>query len=223
MTKYHAKLERLADTEGYDDVDQLFECRALDSTVPGICMEHSCDFTADHEPDQDKGMVRVLRQEHREVGARHRGVHLMANHAKVRELNDAFRKGERPELGRIMITSGARELVAAWPLGEILLVHAVRKFEAFDEGNDPWCEHDYGSFEHAGEMCFFKFDYMDKALEYGSEDPADESQTTRVLTIALLSEYCGPSGPLFNSRSGTKAAAACLGSIGGGDEATSLR
>ncbi len=55
MTKYRAKLERLGDIEGYDDVAQLFECRALDSTVPGICMEQGCDFTADYEPDQDKG------------------------------------------------------------------------------------------------------------------------------------------------------------------------
>lgn len=113
----------------------------------------------------------------------------MANHAKIRELNDAFRKGERQELGRIMITAGAREHVAAWPLGEILLVNAVRRFEAFDEDNDPWCEHDYGSFEHAGEMLFWKIDYMDKAMQYGSEDPADETKTTRILTIALLSEY----------------------------------
>jgi hypothetical protein len=29
MTQYHAKLEQLADIEGYDDVDPLFECRAL--------------------------------------------------------------------------------------------------------------------------------------------------------------------------------------------------
>jgi hypothetical protein len=55
MTKYHAKLERLADMEGYDDVDQLFECRAMDSTVPAICMNAGCDYTADYEPDQDKG------------------------------------------------------------------------------------------------------------------------------------------------------------------------
>jgi hypothetical protein len=55
MTKYHAKLEKLANLEGFDDVDQLFECRALDSCVPAICMTAGCDFTADYEPDQDKG------------------------------------------------------------------------------------------------------------------------------------------------------------------------
>jgi hypothetical protein len=36
MTKYHATLGKLADHEGYDDVDQHFECRARDSCVPGI-------------------------------------------------------------------------------------------------------------------------------------------------------------------------------------------
>jgi hypothetical protein len=51
------------------------------------------------------------------------------DHAKIRELNDAFRKGRRPELGRIMITSGARELVNAWPLGETMLINQVRRFE----------------------------------------------------------------------------------------------
>lgn len=89
----------------------------------------------------------------------------------------------------MMITQGARHAVSAWPLGEILLVQQVRKFEAFDEGNDPWCEHDYGSFEHAGEMLFWKIDYYNKTLDGGSEDPADETKTCRVLTIALLSEY----------------------------------
>ena len=113
----------------------------------------------------------------------------MTDHAKIRELNDAFRKGHRPELGRIMITAGARHAVAAWPLGEIMRVNQVRRFEAFDEGNDPWCEHDYGSFQAAGEMFFWKIDYMDKAMEAGSEDPADADKTCRVMTIALLSEY----------------------------------
>lgn len=55
MTKYHAKLEKLADMEGYDDVDQLFECRALDSCASSICMEQGCDYSANLEPDQDKG------------------------------------------------------------------------------------------------------------------------------------------------------------------------
>lgn len=112
------------------------------------------------------------------------------DHAKkIAELNDAFRKGHRPELGRIMITSGARELVNAWPLGEIMLLNQVRRFDTFTEDNDPSNEHDYGCFEFLGEQVFWKIDYYNKSLDGGSEDPADEKQTTRVMTIALLSEY----------------------------------
>lgn len=74
---------------------------------------------------------------------------------KIAALNDAFRTGERPELGRIMITSGARDAVAAWPLGEIALYQKVKGFSEFTEDNDPHDEHDFGAFEHAGEKFFW--------------------------------------------------------------------
>lgn len=101
---------------------------------------------------------------------------------EIRALNDAFRKGERPDLGRIMITAGVRDSVAAWPLGEIGVYEAVKTFDA---GNDPHREHDFGSFEHRGQTLFFKIDYYDKTLVAGSEDPSDPDVTTRVMTIML--------------------------------------
>jgi hypothetical protein len=113
----------------------------------------------------------------------------MTQAEKVRALNDAFRKGERPELGRIMLTSGIRHLVAAWPLGDLAVYIKVQTFDEFTQDNDPHQEHDFGSFEFAGEKCFWKMDYYDPSMEAGSEDPADETKTTRVLTIMLASEY----------------------------------
>ncbi len=112
-----------------------------------------------------------------------------ATRDRIRELNDAFRKGQRPDLGRVVITTGVREIVAAWPLGELGVYEAVRRFDDFTEDNDPNGEHDFGTFEHAGKRCFWKLDYYDRTLEYGSKDPSDLSLTTRVLTIMLAEEY----------------------------------
>ncbi|MEM9638423.1 MAG: DUF3768 domain-containing protein, partial [Pseudomonadota bacterium] len=68
-------------------------------------------------------------------------------------------------------------------------VNAVRSFDAFSDENDPWGEHDFGAIELEGEKIFFKIDYYDLSLQYGSDNPANESCTHRVLTILLASEY----------------------------------
>jgi hypothetical protein len=88
-----------------------------------------------------------------------------------------------------MLTSGVRDLTAPWPLGVATLYSIVQRYDRFTNGNDPHGEHDFGSFEFAGEKCFWKIDLYNKTLDGGSEDPADETRTTRVLTIMLASEY----------------------------------
>jgi hypothetical protein len=110
---------------------------------------------------------------------------------RIRVLNDAFRTGERPELGRIMLTANARAAVAAWPLGEIALYQKVQTFTEFNDDNDPWHEHDFGSFEHAGETFFFKIDYLQRGSNYtaGAEHPEDPKTCERVMTIMLASDY----------------------------------
>ena len=103
---------------------------------------------------------------------------------RIRDLNDAFRRSFAG--GRVMTTAGIAamtEELRAEVFGR------VRTFEAFTRDNDPHGEHDFGSFEVAGQKLFFKIDYFDAAMEFGSEDPADPSKTTRVLTIMLASEY----------------------------------
>ena len=50
-----AKLDRLVESEGYDNLDNLLAAAVADSVSPGICMNDGCDYTAEMEPDQDRG------------------------------------------------------------------------------------------------------------------------------------------------------------------------
>ena len=106
------------------------------------------------------------------------------NTNKIAELNDRFRTTGLG--GRVLVTRGIADL--AQPV-QAAIVQKVRDFSSFTEDNDPYGEHDFGSFEHDGMKIFWKIDYYDSKVEYGSEDPADPSQTTRVLTIMLAEEY----------------------------------
>jgi hypothetical protein len=59
----------------------------------------------------------------------------------------------------------------------------------FTPDNDPYGEHDFGSFSYAAETIFWKFDYYDLDLQMHSPDPSDPTVTTRVLIIMLADEY----------------------------------
>lgn len=108
----------------------------------------------------------------------------MSNTDQIRDLNDAFRRTMLG--GRFILTVGIRTLA---PTHVAQIVQAVRDFDEFSPDNDPYHEHDFGSLEHCGQKIFWKIDYYDKQLQYGSEDPANVAITTRVLTIMLAAEY----------------------------------
>ncbi len=101
---------------------------------------------------------------------------------KVRELNDAARHSFTG--CRVMITQG----VAGLDHVDAALA-AVRNYSDFNSNNDPYSEHDFGSFAVAGERLFWKFDYYDTDMLMASLDPADDTITVRVLTIMLAEEY----------------------------------
>ncbi len=84
------------------------------------------------------------------------------------------------------MTAGVAALA---PSRVALLWRRVAEFNEFDVDNDPYGEHDFGRFEQDGETFFWKIDYYDKDIRFGSEDPADPGVTTRVLTLMLASEY----------------------------------
>ena len=103
---------------------------------------------------------------------------------RIRALNDQLRRTFQG--GKVMMTSGINGLpddVKARILAKL------RIFDAFSTANDPHHEHNFGAFEESGHKVFFKLDYYDPAMQFGSEDPADPSKTSRVPTIMLAEEY----------------------------------
>ena len=108
-----------------------------------------------------------------------------ADHAsKIRIVNDQFRRTGRG--GRIMLTQGIQAL-GQKAVAEI--IDKVRAFDQFNEGNDPYGEHDFGKIVHGHDTVFWKMSYYDRAMEFGSPDPADPAFTTRVMTVMLVEEY----------------------------------
>ena len=107
---------------------------------------------------------------------------MMQDADKVRELNDAARHSFQG--CRVMITRS----VAALDCVDAVLA-AVRCYSDFNNSNDPYGEHDFGSFAVAGERLFWKFDYYDTDMQMASLDPADDTITVRMLTIMLAEEY----------------------------------
>ena len=103
---------------------------------------------------------------------------------KIALLNDAFRTTLSG--GKVMMTSGVDELPACVKAEALVQVAMFSKFSA---DNDPYDEHDFGSFDLVGRKFYWKIDYYDKTLRYGSEDPSDPECTTRVLTLMLAIEY----------------------------------
>ena len=104
--------------------------------------------------------------------------------AAIRDLNDDFRHTLKG--GMLMLTAG---IIALGAERQARIIAAVQAFDAFTPENDPYGEHDFGSFDLDGERIFFKLDYFDPTRAMHSEDPADPSKTERVLTIMLPSEY----------------------------------
>lgn len=110
----------------------------------------------------------------------------IATRHRIRDLNDAFRSSGSSASGQWMITRGIQMLGAEFV---ILATRAVASFDGFTPDNDPYGEHDFGSINVAGQHLFWKIDYDDPSLCYGSNDPADPAITRRVMTVMLASEY----------------------------------
>ena len=104
---------------------------------------------------------------------------------RIAFLNDHFRMTGVG--GKIVMTRGIANL------GEEMvanIINAMREYTAWSKNNDTYGEHDFGVIKLADpQKVFFKIDYYDAQLKFGSEDPSDPEKTTRVLTLMLAEEY----------------------------------
>lgn len=104
--------------------------------------------------------------------------------SKIAELNDHAR---RTFTGcRVMITRGIAALPAKTQQG---IIAAVQRYDQFTPNDDPYVEHDFGSFTYQSHQVFWKWDYYDLDLQMASLDPSTPEITTRILTIMLANEY----------------------------------
>lgn len=99
--------------------------------------------------------------------------------AKIANLNDTARRN----IERCVVSRGVAERYLQ--MNEIFV--AVRDYADFNEDNDPYGEHDFGSFELGDTKYFWKIDYYTEDLSAGC-DPLDP-RCRRILTILLAEEY----------------------------------
>ena len=121
--------------------------------------------------------------------------------ARIARLNDIARQAMGVACTAVA-TVGFRSLSAS---DQSCVRELIETYDAFDEDNDPHGERDFGcvyqlgdgrwtterprSHEDERERVFWKFDYYDRDLQFGSEDAANPAVTRRVLTIMLSDEY----------------------------------
>ena len=76
----------------------------------------------------------------------------------IRALNDELR--QNLSAGTALITAGVAALGAE---AVARIVKTIAVYDDFCHANDPYEEHDFGSFEVDGHTIFFKIDYFDKS------------------------------------------------------------
>ena len=97
----------------------------------------------------------------------------------IATLNDKARRS----MQGCVVSRGVSEMYMQ--MNEIFM--AVRDYTDFNEDNDPYGEHDFGSFELSGTKFFWKIDYYQADTDTWC-DPLDPS-CRRVLTIMKAEEY----------------------------------
>ncbi|MEQ9300438.1 MAG: DUF3768 domain-containing protein, partial [Cyclobacteriaceae bacterium] len=88
--------------------------------------------------------------------------------------------------GEIVTTIGVHTMTSK---SRKKLFQEVINYNDFTSDNDPCGEHDFGSIDIEGETYFWKIDYYDSDVRYGSSEPTNPDKTYRVLTVMRSDEY----------------------------------
>ena len=110
---------------------------------------------------------------------------------QIARLNDRARLG-LDRTARTVITRNCLKRLAeaeSAPKEPILLQAQLMAAFRHCTFSDDSPERDFAVIEFLGHKVWLKIDYFDAAMEFGSEDPADAAQTTRVITILLPEDY----------------------------------
>lgn len=171
------------------------------------CNQYPCndEFEAELEnakqQDQREEHSQELQNEGGILLAEEQGItaaHEPSESAKILALqNDIFRTASINPLmlrekylmgleGQTVTTEGVRALGL---IEMVDVLELVALFNEFTHENDPYGQHDYGSFDFKGKRIIWRIDYYDNDYRGGSPEPTDPKQTKRVLTIMLPSEY----------------------------------
>ena len=103
----------------------------------------------------------------------------------IATLNDNFRCSFIN--GEVLLSAGIATMSSE---DKANIISLVQNFNDFNDDNDPYKEHDFGSFDYKDEKILWKIDYYDRFnTHFASENLADISKTLRILTILLAEEY----------------------------------
>jgi hypothetical protein len=83
----------------------------------------------------------------------------------------------KPRLFTSGTTPASLRLPQRAPKTVARIVKTIGVYDDFCHVNDPYEEHDFGSFEVDGHTIFFKIDYFDSTLTVHSPDPSDPAVT----------------------------------------------
>ena len=83
----------------------------------------------------------------------------------------------------------AMRVAALGPEAVERIIKTIAVFDDFCHANDPYEEHDFGSFEVDGHRIFFKIDYLDQAVTCHSPDPAASTSADTIVLPPHASQY----------------------------------